>query len=377
MTIKNRIKSKEYREGVNSFIEFAKANVGLEDDIWCPCVDCMNDKKRTTNDVKIHLILKGISPSYKTWVLHGEYVPAHEPCESNEDARPHSKSSRDGVEGHNLEDIDELPNMLEEVYRGMFVNGDDDLADSMERENVGNFDKLFDDAQQPLFPGCKSFTVLSFVVKMLHIKVHNKWSNNSFNMNMKVFKELLTEWNETVPWTIYEAKKFLRDLGLGYEAIHACKNDCALFWKENENLEKCPKCGEPRYKLNKGKGTKILQKFQHRGIWDVPEIEVSELDDGEDTYVLNHAFQQDETNGVVPISGEDPTAVPLRRLDIDAEIIPPEVVLQSRGQEQDGGSDDDGFIYDDEDESFDEQSDEEEEDISTDSDSDIDPDIEP
>ncbi|KAH7834644.1 hypothetical protein Vadar_018188 [Vaccinium darrowii] len=157
MTIKNRIKSKEYREGVNSFIEFAKANVGLGDDIWCPCVKCMNVKKQSTDDVKIHLILKGISPSYKTWVRHGEFVPVpiHEPRVSNAEAHPHSDSSIDGVEGQNLEDRDELPNMLEEIYRGIFMDDVDDLADSLEREHVGNFDKLFDDAQQPLFQDAK------------------------------------------------------------------------------------------------------------------------------------------------------------------------------------------------------------------------------
>ena len=30
----------------------------------------------------------------------------------------------------------------------------------------------------------------------------------------------------------HEAQKMLNDLGLGYISIHACKYDCALFWKE-------------------------------------------------------------------------------------------------------------------------------------------------
>lgn len=43
--------------------------------------------------------------------------------------------------------------------------------------------------------------------------------------------------------------------------IHACKYDCALFWKENANLENCLICKEPRYKLNDGKGKKIPYKI--------------------------------------------------------------------------------------------------------------------
>ena len=37
---------------------------------------------------------------------------------------------------------------------------------------------------------------------------------------------------------------------MGYEKIHACPNDCMLFWKENVNLEACPCCNESRGKTN-------------------------------------------------------------------------------------------------------------------------------
>ena len=40
-------------------------------------------------------------------------------------------------------------------------------------------------------------------------------------------------------------------MGLGYEKIHACPNDCMLFWKENFNLEACPCCAVSRWKTNK------------------------------------------------------------------------------------------------------------------------------
>ena len=52
-------------------------------------------------------------------------------------------------------------------------------------------------------------------------------------------------------------KKMLRDIGLGWEKIDACKHDCALFWKENEHLERCPMCDESRYKMS---GKEVGQK---------------------------------------------------------------------------------------------------------------------
>ena len=48
---------------------------------------------------------------------------------------------------------------------------------------------------------------------------------------------------------------------MGYESIDACKHDCALFWKENANLEFCPVCGEcRRWQDNRGNGKKVAHK---------------------------------------------------------------------------------------------------------------------
>ena len=53
----------------------------------------------------------------------------------------------------------------------------------------------------------------------------------------------------------------LRTLGLGCDSIYACKYDCSLFWKENETLDKCLVCNEPRYKFNNGKEKKFPKKY--------------------------------------------------------------------------------------------------------------------
>ena len=38
-------------------------------------------------------------------------------------------------------------------------------------------------------------------------------------------------------------------MGLGYQSIHVCKNDCSLFWNENSAKETCPVYSESRWKL--------------------------------------------------------------------------------------------------------------------------------
>ncbi|KAI5317517.1 hypothetical protein L3X38_037224 [Prunus dulcis] len=57
------------------------------------------------------------------------------------------------------------------------------------------------------------------------------------------------------------AQKVLHGLGLGYEKIHACKNNCMLFYKEHETLDTCPICNESRFKMtSQNRTTKIPQK---------------------------------------------------------------------------------------------------------------------
>ncbi|KAK2652614.1 hypothetical protein Ddye_012470 [Dipteronia dyeriana] len=89
------------------------------------------------------------------------------------------------------------------------------------------------DAERELYPGCRQFSKLSFLA----------------------FSE-----GETLPTTYYEAKKVIWDLGIGYDKIHACKHDCALFWKENEFKDECPECRTPRYVYDDGRNKRVPQK---------------------------------------------------------------------------------------------------------------------
>lgn len=52
----------------------------------------------------------------------------------------------------------------------------------------------------------------------------------------------------------YEAKKFMKDLGLGYKKIPTCPNGCMLFWKDSEKLERCTKCDASKWKQTKNEG---------------------------------------------------------------------------------------------------------------------------
>jgi hypothetical protein len=69
-------------------------------------------------------------------------------------------------------------------------------------------------------------------------------SNTIFTSLFEFINQLVPIDEPTLLKSTYEAKKYLRDLGLGYEKISACRNDCILFWKENEKLDTCIVCGK-------------------------------------------------------------------------------------------------------------------------------------
>ena len=64
--------STEYRDGARNFINLARETVGNSNIIVCPCMCCKNLVHHHYDLVYQHLIIKGMDPTYTTWVLHGE-----------------------------------------------------------------------------------------------------------------------------------------------------------------------------------------------------------------------------------------------------------------------------------------------------------------
>ncbi|XP_043694211.1 uncharacterized protein LOC122644910 [Telopea speciosissima] len=114
-----------------------------------------------------------------------------------------------------------------------------------------------EDANLPLYPGNKRFTKLSFILRLYHIKCLCKLSDKAFSLLFDLLKEAFPEPN-SLPKSLYETKKIIKDLGLNYEKIDACRNDCMLYRNETANAMSCYKCGISRYKSD---DKKILVKI--------------------------------------------------------------------------------------------------------------------
>ncbi|KAA0047739.1 transposase [Cucumis melo var. makuwa] len=239
--------SKEYELGVESFINFGFSNTSTSY-IRCPCLKCGNCEKHSRKDVRDHLYVNGIDESYKIWFWHGKhFLPQSFYGES-------SKFDTHTCEENDVGSVKEIIEVAHEEYS----------------KDPNGFEKLLIDAEKPLYEGCKKYTKLSTLVKLYNLKGRYGWTDISFSELLKTLKEILPTTNE-LPNSLYEAKKTLGALGMEYEEIHACPNNCCLYRKEFANATECPECGQSRWKNVKDRNEERKQT-PSKVIWYFPPI---------------------------------------------------------------------------------------------------------
>ena len=134
---------------------------------------------------------------------------------------------------------DHLTDMFNDV-EDRFVDRPDELT------------KMLEEAEKPIYPD-SNITKLSFLVRMYNLKARNGWSDSGFSQLLSLLGDVLPKDNN-IPNSMYEAKKILRALGMEYEKIHACPNDCILYRKEFMYTSKCLVCETSRWKKNSKRG---------------------------------------------------------------------------------------------------------------------------
>jgi len=87
------------------------------------------------------------------------------------------------------------------------------------------YKKLENNSVKPLYLGCTTFTRLSRVLALVNLKERFGWSDKSFTELLVLLKNMLPEDN-MLPKNHYEVKKILCLVGMEYQKIHACPNDC-------------------------------------------------------------------------------------------------------------------------------------------------------
>ncbi|KAG8379093.1 hypothetical protein BUALT_Bualt07G0052300 [Buddleja alternifolia] len=247
----------EYENGVQEFLNFAYSSTEPGKKIRCPCKKCNNVYLQNRDDVEADLLEYGIIQNYVTWVLHGEELDESndegfdsDEEEDNDQLEFDEVSNNDSQGDQN--DYADMQSMLEDCYAASTTNA------WREEEAMGNENAV------PKWESDKFMRLLADADK----KLYPDGTTNHFPCLLQVLKKALPN-GETLPSSYYEVKTMIKDLGLHYEKIHACVNDCVLYRKEYDKEEKCPKCSTSRYKSSevdtdtngKRKCKKIPQKI--------------------------------------------------------------------------------------------------------------------
>jgi hypothetical protein len=111
------------------------------------------------------------------------------------------------------------------------------------------YQELLKTVEKPLHTGTKH-SKLSATVHMYNLKCVGGISNKIFSDILEFINQLLPPCDKTWSVNTYEEKKFLSFIGLGYEKILECRNDCMLFWKDNKDLDSCTVCGESKWRAD-------------------------------------------------------------------------------------------------------------------------------
>ena len=114
--------------------------------------------------------------SYTQWIYHGEKTE----LVINKSRIGHHRDVTTTINNAGEED-EGLQDMLEDIISANIMDTDSadnyhDRATCVDTDAKGEaekFNKLLGDAQRELYPGCSKFSTLSFIVKLLHLKVYN------------------------------------------------------------------------------------------------------------------------------------------------------------------------------------------------------------
>ncbi|KAL3834134.1 hypothetical protein ACJIZ3_008870 [Penstemon smallii] len=117
---------------------------------------------------------------------------------------------------------------------------------AMPSEETKRFCKLLDDSRKPLYPGCKKFSKLSFLVQLLNIKCLGNMSDKTFTRILNLLREAFPTGVE-LPKSYYDTKKFTKEMGFSYDKYDACRNDCMIYWGVNKEKEYCDTCNASRW----------------------------------------------------------------------------------------------------------------------------------
>lgn len=255
---KSRV-TEEYQNGLKFFLDYAFRNASMSDGILCPCKRCKIVIFATRDEAFEHLTVDGFISGYTQWIAHGELSSSRSLRSENQSTTAATSNDLDDMQGL-VHDAFGVPNIDSYVHEGISSPLDADIAKGQAEE----FYKLIDASQERLYEGCEKFSKLSFMIRLLHLKCLGRLNNRVFDKFLELLGEAFLDAMLGLPKSYYEANKLMKELGLGYEKIDACPNDCTLYWGTYESKISCDTCHELRWCTSDKDPTGEKRKVAHK-----------------------------------------------------------------------------------------------------------------
>ncbi|XP_019256400.1 PREDICTED: uncharacterized protein LOC109234800 [Nicotiana attenuata] len=154
-------------------------------------------------------------------------------------------------------------------YHRMVLDVAGPSFDPIDRDELPNpdaqkFYDMIDSANQEVWPGCETYSQLSAVARLLHIKSEHHLSDRCFDDICQYVNEMIPPDN-LMPNNFYETKKLMQEMNMPVEKIHSCINACMIYWGEDSELSHCKFCRHPRYKPTRqiSNSKRNLVPFKH------------------------------------------------------------------------------------------------------------------
>ena len=225
----------QFMQGLEIFLKFAITNSEVEE-IRCPCVKCKNPVYKHPNEVREHLMKKGFVEDFYDWrchcnVLLGESsTPAHRnelqlfsPVQNNQ-GNSYVRMVHDVAASR-------FPDTHQPFIEENNVHSDEPLPLQLPEDPNSHAKQFFDmlsAANNPLYPGCKTYTQMSMIGRLANLKSDFRIPERLYDEICRIIKDALPEPN-TMTTGFYDTKKQIAGLGLPVEKIDCCTNGCMIY----------------------------------------------------------------------------------------------------------------------------------------------------
>jgi hypothetical protein len=198
----------------------------------------------------MHLCKFGFMPGYDVWTHHGEAI--------------HQRTASVAENEDDRSGDDRMDEMLDAIWPELETNYEDPPTPEVQK-----FFDMLRALEEPLHEHT-TVSVLTFITRITSIKSKFAFSNKCYQELLSLFSDVLRS-NHKMPKDMYQSKKLLSALGMEYEKIDVCNDNCMIFYNEHKNETKCLKCGKPRFiEVVNEDGEKVTIKTANKQLCYMP-----------------------------------------------------------------------------------------------------------